>query len=84
MKTRRSARNQNIMFNALFKPAPPPPAAPPVRPRYLDMTDAEIDAAYSFVGKADRTRMKKAAAHERLRIEVKEKLSKDEGGKDVG
>jgi len=41
------------------------------------MTDEEIDAAYWRVGKADRTRMKKEAATERLRQEAMKVLENE-------
>jgi hypothetical protein len=50
-----------------------------VRPAYLDMTDEEIDARFWNYGKADKTRMKKEAARERLRIRVQKELEKERG-----
>ena len=40
MRTRRSPRNQQILFAALFRPAAPPAPAP------IKRTDAEIDAMW--------------------------------------
>jgi len=73
MKTRRSVRNQNILFNELFRPAPV--EIKKKRPAHLDMTDEQIDNEFFNFGKADRTRMKKEAARERLRMGVKCKLT---------
>jgi len=60
MKTRRSWRNQDILFRQLFKP---PAAAPvPIRPK----TDEEIDAI-PFLSKRTRAAMKREAARARYR-----------------
>lgn len=74
MKSRRSVWNQNILFNELFKPEPV--KIEKVRPAHLDMTDEQIDREFFNFGKADRTRMKKEAKRERLRMEVLCKLTK--------
>ena len=68
MRTRRSVRNQNILFRELFQPAKL--AVEKARPAYLDMSDDQIDETYFFFGKSDRTRMKKEAARERLRSKI--------------
>ncbi len=73
MKTRRSPRNQEILFKQLFQPQQQA-ATERQRPAYLDMTDAEIDREYFNYGKADRTRMKKLAAQERLRQRARKVL----------
>lgn len=75
MRTRRSVRNQNILFRELFQPAPV--ITPKIRPAHLDMTDAQIDQTYHHYGKSDRTRMKKEAATERLRIQVQAQLDQE-------
>jgi len=78
MKTRRSVRNQNILFKELFCPTPEPKTAPP-RLDHLDMTADEIDAAYWNIGKAARTTMKKQAAQEALRKAAQAQLKEEEG-----
>ena len=58
MRTRRSWRNQDRLFKALFKPAEQPVAVVPVP------TDAEIDAMY-WIPKTSRNMMKRDAAKRR-------------------
>ena len=73
MRTRRSVRNQNILFRELFQPEKEKPVEAK-RPAHLDMTDEQIDKAYWNFGKADKTRMKKQAAQERQRRLTKRAL----------
>lgn len=76
MKSRRSVRNQNILFKELFQPAKV--VVEKARRAYLDMSDAEIDETYFHLGKSDRTRMKKEAALERQRKSVESALAATE------
>ena len=73
---RRSWRQVNQDFNQAF-PRPEQPAPTSPQKPWLTMTDEEIDAAYWRVGKADRTRMKKDAATERQRQEVRKILGNE-------
>ena len=76
MKTRRSWRNQEILWCALGGDK----AIKFVETQlWLDMTDAEIDCEYFHFGKTDRTRMKKQAAQERLRLQVQAVLTQEKG-----
>lgn len=65
MRTRRSVRNQNILFKELFQPTKV--MVEKARPAHLEMSDEQIDKTYFYFGKSDRTRMKKEAARERSR-----------------
>lgn len=60
MRTRRSWRNQDRLFKALFKPEEQPVATVPVP------TDAEIEAMW-WISKTSRNLMKRAAAKRRER-----------------
>lgn len=60
MRTRRSWRNQDRLFKALFKPEAKPVAAVPVPVP----TDAEIDAMW-WVPKTSRNLLKRDAAKKR-------------------
>ena len=52
---------------------------PPLdRQPWLAMTDEEIDQKYCHLGKADRTRMKRAAEAERLRNIARTALAQEE------
>mgnify|MGYP000929533446 FL=1 len=73
---RRSWRKAEQDFKHAF-PRPKQPAPTPPQKPWLIMTDEEIDAAYWRVGKADRTRMKKEAATERLRQEAMKVLENE-------
>lgn len=75
MRTRRSIRNQDILFKQLFQPVTEP--MPPSRPIHLDMTDEEIDKHYWDVNKRTRTLLKKEAAKERLREHVRKVLAEE-------
>ena len=78
MKTRTSRRNQDRLWRILATDGSVPPKIKVVADiRYLSMTDSEIDQAYMVCGKADRTRMKKAAAKERLRLQVQSILAQE-------
>lgn len=68
MRTRRSVRNQNIIFKEMFQPEEV--VVEKTRPAHLDMSDEQIDKTYFNFGKADKTRMKKEALRERLRNEI--------------
>lgn len=59
MRTRRSPRNQDRLFRALFQP----PDAPAPIPRPIP-TDDEIDAMF-WIPKTSRTLMKRDAAKKR-------------------
>lgn len=74
---RNSARKNERLFRQAFpKPQAQKPQA--TRPAWLDMTDESIDLVYFTFGKADRTRMKREAALERLRLQVKAVLQQDQ------
>lgn len=62
MRTRRSWRNQDRLFKALFKPADQPVAVVPI------LTEAEIDAMF-WISKTSRNLMKKDAAKRRLSLD---------------
>jgi hypothetical protein len=70
MRTRRSVRNQNILFRELFKPKEQPKVQAPIR------TDAEIDAMY-WISKSSRALMKRDAA--KARANNPEKLGSASG-----
>jgi hypothetical protein len=59
-------RDHQHVWGDLEKPAQ---KTEPKKP-WLNMTDGEIDAQYWQIGKADRTRMKKETAQQRLRERV--------------
>lgn len=63
MRTRRSPRNQEILFRELFKSAdqPPVPAPTPI------LTDEEIDAMW-WIPRTSRSLMKRDAARARQRL----------------
>lgn len=63
MRTRRSPRNQEILFRALFKPADAPKPEP-----QAPKTDAEIDAMW-WIPKTSRNLLKRDAARARKRKE---------------
>jgi len=64
MKTRRSTRNQNILWRSLGGPRD---VVNQVRPAHLDMTDAEIEKRYWHFPKASLNQLKREAAQERLK-----------------
>lgn len=73
---RHSAKHNERLFKALFPPTPrPQPIA--TRPAHLDMTPEQIDSIFWQTGAADRTRMKKEAAKERQREEVRRVLAQE-------
>lgn len=61
MRTRRSPRNQERLFKALFKPADSPKVE-----THSPKTDAEIDAMW-WISKSSRSLMKRDAAKTRAR-----------------
>ena len=74
---RKSAKYQARIFKAISNEHRTSPPAPVKNTAYLSMSDAEIDSNYYHYGKADRTRMKREAARERLRLEVQNTLEKE-------
>ena len=73
---RRSAKQieRDFQHVAPVVESQPPPV--PEKP-WLTMTDDEIDQEYFHFGRADRTRMKREAAQERLRVQVREALESE-------
>ena len=64
MRTRRSPRNQEILWRALGGDSPVPKLEPSP---YLSMTDEEIDYAYWSMSKTSRGQLKREAAKARVR-----------------
>jgi hypothetical protein len=73
---RNSSKKNNRLFKQMF-PDTRQIKIIKVRPPYLDLTDEQIDRLYFTMGKADRTRMKKEARHERERLAVKHQLERE-------
>lgn len=73
MRTRTSPRNQDRLFRELFQPEKI--IIEPRRPAHLDMSDQEIDRAYWSTSKTSRGQMKREAAKERLRAQVRAHLN---------
>jgi hypothetical protein len=69
MRTRRSPRNQDILFAALFRPAPVEVPKMPIK------TDAEIEAI-PFLSKRTRSLLKRDAARSRYRVAVATALAR--------
>lgn len=74
MRKRRSAKQVVRDFNYVFSCTTHTPRATTPNKPWLKMTDEDIDKNYFYIGKADRTRMKKESARERQRIIVQEAL----------
>ena len=74
---RRSAKQIKRDFEHAFGDLKPAPQKISSAKPWLTMTDKEIDQTYFHFGKADRTRMKKEAAKERLRIRVRQILAEE-------
>jgi hypothetical protein len=75
---RKSAKYQARVYKAISNENRQPAPAPIVNNAHLSMTDEQIDSAYWNMGKADRTRLKREAAKERLRLQVKAELEKEQ------
>lgn len=73
---RNSAQKNDRLFKQVFPDTRQQPVIK-VRPPYLDFTDEQIDRLYFMCGKADRTRMKKEAKHERERLAVQHQLARE-------
>ena len=65
MRTRRSPRNQEILWRALGSGDGPVPKLEPSP--YLSMTDEEIDYAYWSMSKTSRGQLKREAAKAHVR-----------------
>ena len=74
---RHSAKKNDRLFKQVFPDTRYTTQLPKVRPAYLDLTNEQIDRLYFMCGKTDRTRMKKAAKHERERLAVKHQLERE-------
>jgi hypothetical protein len=75
---RKSAKYQARVYKAISNENRQPAPAPIKNLAHLGMTDEQIDSAYWNMGKADRTRLKREAAKERLRLQVKTELEKEQ------
>jgi hypothetical protein len=75
---RKSAKYQARVFKAISNEDRQSAPAPIVNKAHLAMTDEQIDSTYWNMGKADMTRLKREAAKERLRLQVKAELEKEQ------
>jgi hypothetical protein len=75
---RKSAKHQARVYKAISNEYRQPAPTPIKNTAHLTMTDEQIDSTYWNMGKADRTRLKREAAKERLRLQVKAELEKEQ------